>query len=100
MASGSAQIQLADLAQVDADRLSARKEDLLHPAASGAEEDSRIQRVGDKRAIFIRGHGGPVERRDLAKITPAPRTDRARVLLGAIDPVREGVVNREVIDLG
>ncbi len=71
---------------------------LTNPRAAGVH-GVRVERIGDDRAPLPPEHRIPVERRDRAEVAAAARADGAGVLLRAVDPVRERVVDGEVVDL-
>ena len=71
----------------------------LYDAVAAREQDLRVARVGDHGAPFPSGHRLPVERRDRALISSAPRGNRAGILLRGVDPVRIRIVRRHVVHL-
>ena len=64
-----------------------------------AVDDVGIERVGGDVAALARAHRSPVTERDLPEIAAARHPGGARVLLGAIHAVGEGVVRDHVVEL-
>src|SRR5450755_2958772 len=58
-----------------------------------------MERIGRDVAVFFYADGGPIAKRNFAKVAAACCADRTALLLAAIDPVRKLVVGDDVIEL-
>src|SRR6266852_648263 len=58
-----------------------------------------MQRIRRDVAVFFHANRRPVAKSNFAKVTAAGGSDRAALLLGAIDPVRKLVVGDDVVEL-
>ena len=70
-----------------------------HDAVAAGKDIQRIDRIGHNGAPLPSIHRIPIEHRDGAVVAAHARSDRARVLLRGVHPVRVRVVHREVIQL-
>src|SRR6185437_4223316 len=65
-----------------------------------AEDDPRMQRIARRVAALAAGADRlPVAHRDLAELAARADGDGARILLRAGHPVREAIVDRDVVEL-
>ena len=64
-----------------------------------AEEDARMQRIGNDVAVFLRAGGVPIALRDCAPIAAAAHARRTALLLAAADPIWKPVVGGNVVHL-
>jgi len=72
----------------------------IEAAARAAEDDAGMQRISGRHAAFAaRPDRLPVALPDLGELAARSHCHGAAVLLRARDPVRESIVDRDVIDL-
>ena len=64
-----------------------------------AIDDVGIERIGHHVAVLFRRHRMPVAKGDLAVVAAAGDAHRAALLLAAAQPIGEGVVGIDVIEL-
>src|SRR5581483_11080205 len=80
------------------DPFAGRHVDLVQSDAAGIH-GVVVERGGLDRPPLPAVHGTPVQRPDLTQLASRARAHRTGVLLRGVDPVRETVVGRDVIDL-
>src|SRR5438045_2672530 len=71
----------------------------IEPRQFPANDDVRIERIGDDVTVLLSRDWLPVAERDLAFLTAALGSNRAAFLLPAVKPVRKRVVCADVIQL-
>jgi hypothetical protein len=71
----------------------------IEPRQFAADDDVRIERIGNDVTIFLRRDRSPVAERNLAVVTAAFDSDRTAFLLTAVKPIRKRVVRADVIQL-
>src|SRR5437667_10402289 len=64
-----------------------------------ADDDVWIERIGNDVTIFLRRHGSPIAKRDLAFVAAAFDSYRTAFLLAAVKPIRKRVVGADMIQL-
>src|SRR5205823_14673912 len=71
----------------------------VEPRQFPADDDVRIERIGDDITVFLGGHWLPIAKRDLARVAAAFDSDRTAFLLATVKPIRKRVVRAHVIQL-
>ncbi len=68
--------------------------------APAAVDDVGVERVGRGVAVFVDADGPPLAEGDPAVVAPARDAGRAALLLAAVEAIGEGVVGRDMVELG
>src|ERR1700726_4521711 len=71
----------------------------VEPRQFSADNNVRIERIGDDITIFLGRDRLPIAKRDLTRVAAAFDSDRTAFLLSAVKPVGERVVCAHVIQL-
>ena len=71
----------------------------IEPRQFAADDNLRIERIGDDIAVFFGRHRLPIAKRNLACVAATSNSDRAAFLLPAVKPIRKSIVRAYVIEL-
>src|SRR4029079_12578761 len=71
----------------------------IEPRQLAANDDVRVERIGNDLTIFFCCDGLPIAKRDLAFITAALNSHGTAFLLSAVKPVRKPVIRAHMIPL-
>src|SRR5205085_3694743 len=72
---------------------------LVEARELAAVDEVRVRGVGGDVAVLFRADRAPVAERDRAVVAAAGGSDRAALLLAAVDPVGKLIVRRDVVEL-